>query len=395
MNRRSFLKNSFLASAACLTPQFLMAASRNLQAVNTNDRVLVIVQLSGGNDGLNTIVPYRDDLYYSLRPGIALQKEEIISLHDHFGFHANLNPLRELYDNGYMSIFNRVGYPNPDRSHFRSMDIWHSASDANEYRADGWIGRYIDASCKGCATPHLAIELDESLSLALKGKETNGMAVSNPEKMKKALSGPLMRDLMQSPHEGASSLSFLYKTLTDAGHSVDYLFEHARQKKTTVDFPAGGFSNDLKMIASLINSGSETKVYYVSMSGFDTHNNQKNRQGRLLTEYAEGMNAFYRELKKSGQWNRTMVMTFSEFGRRVEQNASAGTDHGKANCLFLTGGSIGHPGFQATNLDLRETDQGDVPFTIDFRRVYASLLQHWLGTDPVKILGRAYDPVLI
>lgn len=359
------------------------------------DKILVIVQLSGGNDGLNTVIPYQDDWYYKLRPGIALEKKEILTLHDQFGWNSELSPMRELYENGFMSIYNRVGYPNPDRSHFRSMDIWHSASDANEYRSDGWIGRYIDASCNGCAKPHLAIELDESLSLALKGEELNGLAVSNPVKLKKALSGPLMQELMQMPHEGSSNLSFLYKTLSDTGQSVDYLFEHSRQQRTSEEFPSTGFSNDLRMIASLINSGSETKVYYVSLTGFDTHNNQKNRQRKLLREYSEGISAFYRELKKSGNWNRTMIMTFSEFGRRAEQNASGGTDHGKANCLFLAGGSIKNPGFQPVEMDLQHTDDGDIPFETDFRRIYTSLLDNWLEADAKSILGKSFSPVLL
>lgn len=395
MNRRSFIKNTAFASAAMFTPQFLMSAGRLLQTENNTGRVLVIVQLSGGNDGLNTIIPYEDDYYYKMRPGLALNKEDIIPLHDHFGFHKSLAPLRELFDQGSLSIFNRIGYPNPDRSHFRSMDIWHTASDANEFRTEGWIGRYLDASCGGCATPHLAIELDESLSLALKGRNTNGLAVSSPERMKKAMSGPLMQDLMNEVHEGNSNLSFLYKTLTDAGKSVEYLFEHARRRTVSTDFPSGGFANDLKLIASLINNGSETKVYYVSLTGFDTHNNQKNRQGRLLTEYAEAIQAFYRELKHSGNWHRTLVMTFSEFGRRVEQNASGGTDHGKANCLFLAGGGLRYPGFQPVNLDLRNTEEGDLTFKTDFRSVYAAVLNSWLDIDPVEIIGRPFEPVLI
>lgn len=384
-----------LASAAALTPRFLYANSYPALSDNNQEEILVVIQLSGGNDGINTVVPYADDNYHKLRPGLSLGKNEIIRINDRFGFHAALSPLQQMMDSGDMSVLNRIGYPNPDRSHFRSMDIWHSASNSNEFWGDGWIGRFIDSSCTGCSRPHLAIELDDALSLALKGKKMNGLAVSDPARLKKALSGPLARDLMESLHTGTSNTDYLYKILTDTGSSVDYLFEHSRGGHVAIEFPSTGFSKDLRMVATLINSGCETRIYYVSLSGFDTHNNQKNRQERLLKEYAEGVEAFYREMKRTGNWKRTLVMTFSEFGRRVEQNASGGTDHGKANCLFLIGGAMRSPGLHAGEYDLSLLDDGDLKYETDFRSVYASVLQNWLKADSEKILGRKFELIQI
>lgn len=395
MDRRAFLRNVTLASAASLTPDFLHSAASYITADNSNGRNLVVIQLSGGNDGLNTIVPFRNDEYFKLRPGLALDKSEIFQIQDDYGLNARLAPLRMIYDQGEMSIFQSVGYPNPDRSHFRSMDIWNTASDAAEYLHHGWLGRFLDHACNGCNKPHLAIELDDVLSLALKGVNMQGLAVSRPDRMGKALSGSLIRDLMESGPDGENELSYLYKTLTDAGRSVDYLVTQSRKGKVITSFPATNFGNDLKMIASLINSGSETRVYYVSLSGFDTHNNQKNRQSKLLQEYADGLGAFYKELKISGYWKDTMVLTFSEFGRRVQQNASQGTDHGKANCLFITGGSLKNPGLFNPDLDLTRLDDGDLPYKTDFREIYSAVLAQWLNADADKILGKSYGRITL
>lgn len=395
MDRRSFIKSVSLASAASLTPDFLHSASSFITADSSNGRKLVVIQLSGGNDGLNTIVPFRDDEYFRQRPGLALDTAEIFRIHDDYGLNARLSPLREMYDQGDMSIFQSVGYPNPDRSHFRSMDIWNTASDADEYLQHGWLGRYLDHACSGCSKPHLAIELDDALSLSLKGEKVQGLAVSRPERMGKALSGALMKELMSAGPGNQSELSYLYKTLTDAGSSTEYLLAQYRKGKVSTSFPATNFGNDLKMIASLINSGCETSVYYVSLSGFDTHNNQKNRQAKLLQEYAEGLGAFYKELKTSGSWKNTMVLTFSEFGRRVQQNASMGTDHGKANCLFVAGGGLRNPGLFNPDLDLTHLDDGDIPYKTDFRNIYSSVLGQWLKADANKILGRSYSPLTL
>lgn len=395
MNRRTFIGRSVLASAAVMLPDFLRSVYANGLNPQEGGKVLVVVQLSGGNDGLNTIVPFRNDDYYSLRPGLALKKDEYFTFNDEVALNNGLAGLRPLYDNGELKILNSVGYPNPDRSHFRALDIWHTASDANEFRSTGWLGRYLDHSCNGCALPHSVIELDDALSLALKGDKLNGLAVSNPDRMRKAMSGPLMDALVTSPVKGLDELSFIYKTLAEANQSVDYLYEQSRIYKAKKTFPASAFGRDLRLIAELIAAGSSTRVYYVSLSGFDTHVNQKNRQLQLLKEYSDAMATFRDELKLAGRWNDTLVLTFSEFGRRVEQNASNGTDHGKANCLWMAGGSLQQPGVFNQVPDLKKLDDGDVPFEVDFREVYASVLDRWLSADADLVLSRKFKRITI
>lgn len=395
MNRRAFIGRSVLASAAIMLPDFLRKVHAGGLYPQEGSKVLVVVQLSGGNDGLNTIVPFRNDDYYSLRPGLALKKDEYFSFNDEIAFNNGLSGLRSLYENGELKVLNSVGYPNPDRSHFRAMDIWHTASDANEFLSTGWLGRFLDHSCNGCALPHSVVELDDALSLALKGNSVNGLAVSNPERMRKAMSGPLVDALVASPVKGADELSFIYKTLTEADQSVDYLYEQSKIYRARKSFPGTAFGRDLKLISELIASGSSTRVYYVSLSGFDTHINQKNRQLQLLKEYGEAMAVFREELKLSGRWKDTMVLTFSEFGRRVEQNASNGTDHGKANCLWMASGSLEKPGVFNQLPDLKKLDDGDLPFEVDFREVYASVLDKWLSTDADIVLGRKFKRMTI
>jgi uncharacterized protein (DUF1501 family) len=395
MNRRAFIGRSVLASAAVMLPDFLRGVYAAGLSPEEGGKVLVVVQLSGGNDGLNTIIPFRNDDYYSLRPGLALKKDEYFIFNDEIAFNNGLSGLRNLFDNGEMKMLNSVGYPNPDRSHFRAMDIWHTASDSNEFRSVGWLGKYLDHSCNGCALPHSVIELDDALSLALKGDSVNGLAVSNPDRMRKAMSGPLMDALVSSPVKGDDELSFIYKTLTEADKSVDYLYEQSKKYKVKKSFPNTAFARDLRLIAELISAGSSTRVYYVSLSGFDTHNNQKNRQLQLFKEYGDAMEAFRDELKLTGRWKDTLVLTFSEFGRRVEQNASNGTDHGKANSLWMAGGSIQKPGAFNQLPDLKKLDEGDLPFEVDFREVYASVLDNWLSTDADVILGRKFKRITI
>jgi uncharacterized protein (DUF1501 family) len=395
MNRRTFIKNVALASAATLTPDFLHSAAPYLSPEGARGKVLVVIQLAGGNDGLNTLVPFRNDEYYLQRPNLSLSKSEIIPLSDDYALNIRLSALRNLYDEGFMSVYQNVGYPNPDRSHFRSLDIWNTASNSDEYFQSGWLGRYIDHTCVGCTKPHMAIELDDALSLALKGERVQGLAVSRPDRMGKAMSGELMSDLMKAGPADADELSYLYKTLSDAGRSVEYLVSQAKKGKVQTVFPSTNFGNDLKMIATLVNSGCETSVYYVSLSGFDTHNNQKNRQAKLLLEYADGLAAFYKELKTSGHWKDTLVLTFSEFGRRVQQNASQGTDHGKANCLFLAGGGLKNPGLFNTEIDLTNLDEGDLPYKTDFREIYSSVLSQWLHADAEKILQRPFKEIIL
>jgi len=373
-----------------MAPSFLKNFKKQQHFSSRAGKILVVVQLSGGNDGLNTVVPYQNDIYYQSRPNLGISKNEVLPLTDELGFNPAMAAMRSLYDDGLVSILNNVGYPNPDRSHFRSMDIWHTASDSNEYLDSGWIGRFLDSNCKGCA-PYNALELDDSLSLALKGNQSNGFAMKNPAQLKKMTDNRLLKALGQQAHDHEhEEVAYLYKTLIDTQSSADYLFEQSKVYKSKAAYPSTPFGRDLKQTAELITADTDTQIYYLSLSGFDTHANQKNLQERLLKQYADGMKAFVEDLKQNNLLNDTLILTFSEFGRRVGQNASNGTDHGTANNLYIIGGNLKNPGFYNEGPDLLNLDNGDLIYQLDFRSVYATILNQWLDADAPAVLGREF-----
>ena len=388
--RRDFLRQSALATAGTmLIPDFLKAFDGN--TLLPDHKKLVVIQLSGGNDGLNTVIPYRNDLYYKMRPKLAIDPATVLKAGDELGFHPGLSKLNGLYDQGYLGIINNVGYPNPDRSHFRSMDIWHTASNSTDYWQTGWLGRYLDAQCNHCSTGHQAIEIDDVLGLALKGEQQKGMAVRNPKKLHDTLKRDLFQQLSKQEQHDEPMVSYLYKSLAETVSSADYIYSKSTIAKSKITYPNSEFANRLKTIAQLINSGIDTRVYYASLSGFDTHVNQANSHERLLRTYSEAIDAFVTDLEENNSFKSVMVMTFSEFGRRVVQNASGGTDHGTANNLFLISKSLKQKGFINETPDLEKLDSGDLIHTVDFRSIYATLLDRWLNADADKILGSKFS----
>lgn len=390
--RRTFIKRSILGTAGTLlVPNFLKALESD--TIPLNGKKVVIIQLSGGNDGLNTIIPYTNDLYYKFRPGLAIARDQVLKATGDLGFHPALAKLNALYDHGYLAVLNNVGYPNPDRSHFRSMDIWQTASDTDTYLTSGWIGRYLDSNCATCHAAREAIEVDDTLSLALKGESIKGIAMKNPEKLYKGVHNNLFHSIAQantSLSAGESSLQYLYKTMAETVSSAEFIHDKAKVARTQSSYPQNEFSNRLKTVAELISSGVDTHIYYVSMSGFDTHVNQVNQHERLLTTYAEGVHAFVTDLGEE-KMKDVLILTFSEFGRRVAQNASGGTDHGTANNVFLMSGSLKQKGFLNETPDLSSLDQGDLIHKIDFRCIYATILNKWLEVPPEKILRGSFN----
>jgi uncharacterized protein (DUF1501 family) len=352
----------------------------------------VIVQLSGGNDGLNTVVPFRNDLYYQKRRGIAIQKNQLLTLNDELGLHESLTPLKRLFDKGFVSIINNVGYPNQNRSHFRSTDIWQTASDANEYSHSGWIGRYLDNYGKN---PYNAIEVDDHLSLALKGEVNNGIATKDANLLFKVSQEPYFKKVLkhyEDPHLSEHNLSYLYKTMIAAESSATYIYENSKTFKSKEEYPQNPFARQLKTTAEFINSGLDTKVFYTSLGGFDTHANQQYKQKRLLEVYAESMESFVKDLQKNDTFKDTLILTFSEFGRRVEQNAANGTDHGTANNVFIIGENLKQKGLYNSAPNLSNLDSnGDLIYEIDFRTIYATILDKWLQVDDSAILNRSFQ----
>ncbi|HTE28778.1 MAG TPA: DUF1501 domain-containing protein [Chryseolinea sp.] len=391
VSRRKFIKHSLLASSGTLLiPSFLKALEH--PATTLAERKVVVIQLSGGNDGLNTVVPYRNDVYYKSRPGIAVSSAQVLKASNELGFNPGLTKLNDLYDRGYLAVLNNVGYPNPDRSHFRSMDIWQSASGSESSLTTGWVGRFLDASCNGCAT-HRAIELDDTLSLALKGDSMKGMAMKNPEKLYRSVHDTIFNDVVTqnllNDVEG-QSLRYLYKTMAETKSSAELIHQHAIARSSQATYPDTEFSKRLKTIAELIKADLNTRVYYVSLAGFDTHVNQQNQHQRLLETYANGVHAFITDLG-SQLMKDVLILTFSEFGRRVTQNGSGGTDHGTANNVFLFSGSLKQKGFINESPDLSSLDEGDLIHRVDFRSVYASILEKWLEVPSQNILKRSFS----
>lgn len=391
IKRKEFIQTGSLATAAMLLPRFLKAFE-SPSFVPPGNKVVVILQLSGGNDGLNTVIPVRNDIYYRSRPRLGIKKEKALSLTDEVGLHPALPAFKELYDDGSLAILNNVGYPNPDRSHFRSMDIWHTASESTEYWSNGWLGRYLDAQCKGCDKPTQAIEIDDVLSLALKGNDFKGIAVKDPRRLYGTANEKFFRDVLREhkSDEAEKPVEYLYKTMAETLSSADYIFKQSRLHPTSAEYPKTELGNSMKTIASLIFSEINTKVYYVSLGSFDTHINQDMQQQRLFTEMNDAVRVFVNDLKSQNRFNDVLLFTFSEFGRRVEQNASNGTDHGTANNMFLVSGSLKQKGLINSLPDLSDLNEGDLKYNVDFKNVYATVLNKWLKADDKAILSRQY-----
>ncbi|HEY9363641.1 MAG TPA: DUF1501 domain-containing protein [Chitinophagaceae bacterium] len=391
VKRREFLQIGSLATASFMVPKFLKAFESNAM-VPAGNRVVVILQLSGGNDGLNTVIPVRNDLYYKNRPRLSIDKGKSLLLTDEIALHPSLTGFRELYNDGNLGILNNVGYPNPDRSHFRSMDIWQTASESNQYLNTGWVGRYLDAQCVGCDKPTYALELDDVLSLSMKGKNSNAIAMKDPKRLFGTTNQRFFKDLTQNhaaTHE-EQPVDYLYKTLAQTVSSADYIFEKSKFKPTKAEYPKTELGQNLKTISSLIFSDINTKVYYLSLGSFDTHINQQAQQQRLFTELNDAVSAFAKDMKANNRFEDVLLMTFSEFGRRVSQNASGGTDHGTANNMFFVSGGLKQKGVLNDMPDLADLDQGDLKYKVDFKNVYSTVLKNWLGADDYAILGKKY-----
>ena len=391
MERRKFLKQNVLASSLFFVPSFVKAFENAIKG-SLGFKKLVIVQLSGGNDGLNTIIPYTNDIYYKSRPNIAIAKNDCIKINDEFGINKNLASLKHLYDKGYLSVINNVGYPNPIRSHFRSTDIWHTASDSNQYLNTGWLGRYIDVYGK---KPYSGIELDDSLSLIMKGDVLKGIATKNPTSLYNNTKTPYFKKVLDSQrdvHLSEHNLGYLYKTMIEAKSSAKYIFETSKTYNSALTYPNNPFGKQLKTTAQFINSRVESKVFYVSMGGFDTHVNQEKKQNKLLQTYSEAMDVFVKDLEQKDTFKDTLILTFSEFGRRVQQNAASGTDHGAANNVFIIGKNLKKQGFYNEAPNLIDLDKnGDIKYTVDFRSIYATILDKWLEVDDATILNKSYS----
>jgi uncharacterized protein (DUF1501 family) len=392
INRRKFLHLGSLATGTLMLPKFLKAFE-GPAFLEAGNKVLVVLQLSGGNDGLNTVIPIRNDIYYRERPVLAITKDKALLLNDEVGLHPSLTNLKALYDEGEMAILNNVGYPNPDRSHFRSMDIWQTASNSDEYLNSGWLGRYLDAQCSGCSKPTQVLEMDDMLSLALSGEQMKGIALRDPKRLYETSQDPFFKEMLQAGmnEKTEDPASYLYKVMSETVSGADYIFQQSKLRPSTNVYPNSEIGKNLKTIASLISSDINTRVYYVSLGSFDTHVGQQAKQQKLFSDLNDAIKPFTDDLKANHRFQDVMMMSFSEFGRRVGENGSGGTDHGTANNMFLISGGLKNKGVLNSMPDLTNLSEGDLIQQLDFKRVYATLLNKWLQADDYKILGRQYE----
>lgn len=420
--RREFLRSTILgASATWTVPMFvertfadLHAGAKDLatQAVTGKDgTILVVLQLAGGNDGLNTVIPYADDSYHKARPRLGKKEKQIITLDDHIALNASMPFMERLFKEGNLGIVQGVGYPNPNRSHFVSTSIWETGDTANR-SSTGWIGRYFDNACSG-ADPTVGISLNKTQPEAFGALKNPGVCLSSPELYRwihgggeKAQAEEFFASI-NSPEDddhpadgasiampaggkvggiqGESNLAFLERVAMDARVSSAKILELASKHKTKVNYEGTPIARSLNMVSRLIAGGMPTRVFYVSHGGFDTHNQQVNSHDRLLSQLDSALKSFFADLKEQGNAERVVLMTFSEFGRRVAENASAGTDHGRASCLFVAGEGV-KGGLYGNYPSLTDLDQGDLKHTVDFRSVYASVLEGWLKTQAKPVL---------
>jgi len=421
--RRQFLQNvlggSALLSAGLTAPAFLTSTARLLAAPGQRDhKVLVVVQLSGGNDGLNTVIPYRDPLYAQNRVALRIAPTTVVPLADGIGLHPQMRGMAELYEQGQLAVVQGVGYPNPNRSHFESMDIWHSCQRGDEMNGDaaaarartGWLGRTIDRLPSRQRRELPALHLGRgALPLALVARQTAVPSVESLDRFQLrspdgGLSVAALRELSTSSlspdaasagneaaeHPG-SLVQFVQQTTLTALDASGKLKESLAQDRAAVAYPAAPLAGQLRTVAQLIDAGLPCRIYYLSLGGFDTHASQLPTHAELLGQLSQAVAAFMADLQARGHADRVLLMTFSEFGRRVKENASAGTDHGAAAPMFLAGAAV-KPGLIGPHPALDDLDAGDLKHHTDFRQVYAAILEHWLKCPAAEVLGDHFSP---
>ncbi|HLW48709.1 MAG TPA: DUF1501 domain-containing protein [bacterium] len=404
--RREFLtKGLTIVAAGATAPMFLTRTALALNnpwdlrltasaAGQPDWPTLVVVQLGGGNDGLNTLVPFVHDEYYRARPKLAVPREKVLRLTDEIGLHPALTALKSAYDDGRVAVVQGVGYPNPNRSHFRSMEIWHTADPAGTGPKSGWLGRLFDSECPDCAS-NTGMTLSAEMPLAMQGTSPRVVAADDitrfgfhPVQGGGAAEIDAFRRLIQPVPGEEPLVDFLTHTEMNALLAAADLNKLAGRlaQDAGSGYPKDPFAQKLRVVAELMAAGSPTRVYYVSLGGFDTHVTQAGRHDRLLEALGAGLGAFLSDLKTKGIQDRVLLMTFSEFGRRVAENASGGTDHGTAAPMLLVGGQV-KPGVHGAQPSLTDLDQGDLKYQTDFRSVYSTVLEQWLGVRSDGILG--------
>ncbi len=383
-SRRKFLQRSSIVSLAPVLPYVF---GRTAKAANpvADDKVLVVIQLDGGNDGLNTVVPFADDAYGRARKKLQIPTKDVLKVDDQLGLHPAMRSAKELFDDGRLSIVQGVGYPNPDRSHFRSMKIWQTASfDDDQHDNNGWLGRTLDQ--KSFVGKKNAIYIgQQETPVALWGRQCEAVSLSREEDLRLAMD---LASSAEKKNAKADLEQFVSKQVLSAYASAEEFEKNGKKNSKSEDaaYPSTRLGSQLKLVSQLLKSGAQTRVFYTSQNGYDTHSAQRFDHSRLLREYSDALKALLDDLKHAGLDDRVVVMTFSEFGRRIEENDSLGTDHGTAGPVFLAGSPI-KGGLLGDAPDFSDLVDGDLKVQHDFRSVYATILDQWLDVDSASVLG--------
>jgi uncharacterized protein (DUF1501 family) len=378
--------------------KFAFGRERAAGSKVADDNILVVVQLSGGNDGLNTVVPVGDDAYMKARPTIGL-KDRLHTLDKGVALNPGMTPFKELFDNGQLAVINGCGYPNPNRSHFKSMEIWHTANPT-QYETSGWLGHYVDHVLRGTEGLLKAVNIGPELPQALVADKEVVPSIQSIDDFRirtdpstpfdAKMEEEIIREL-NAVQQSSPAMQYLSRQATNAIIEADQIRKVTASYKPDAEYPYG-LGQNLRLIAQLITGNFGTKLFYCQVGGFDTHANQLGQHERLLNSVAASISAFTQDMKAKGYGDKVTVMCFSEFGRRVNQNNSGGTDHGAAGPMFVVGGKV-KGGVYGDYPSLSNLDDGDLRYTTDFRRVYATLLDKWLNCDSRAVLKNTFEPI--
>lgn len=380
-------------TSAALSAQALQGTS-----IETHpNRILVVIELSGGNDGLNTVVPFSDSAYYKARPKLGIAEREVIEVADGFGFHPSMVGFERLYKDGRLAVVHGCGYDHPSLSHFSSMGFWHTGVP-NGGEPLGWLGRLADETYPA-ASKNVIVNLGNSQSLAVRARQHSPLVFDDPARFRRDGTDEqkhVLAELSKTRQSGNATLDFLASTAQNATDSSEFVRRASSSYRTTVDYgQGGGLAGNLQRVAALIAADMPTRLYYVTYQGnsFDTHVQQADLHTRLLMYTADALRGFMDDVARLGRGDDVAVMIFTEFGRRVEENGSLGTDHGTATPMFLVGKGV-KGGFYGRHPSLTDLDDGNMKMTTDFRRVYATAIGEWLGYEQTQlVLKGKFEPL--
>lgn len=401
VSRRKFIAATGATTALSLSgalPEVFARTAATIECkseTKRTERVLVVLQLSGGNDSLNTLIPYGDDAYYQNRFSLAMGRDQVLGLGDYCGLHPQLGPLMPSIENGRTTFVQGVGYPNPNRSHFESLDLWHTAHQLEFKPLRGWLGTAADQWPQNGFAPVLQIG-SEPVPVSLMGQRVIPATMVDPRNFRRSIEQIEATAELRLADVSAPRASKLLTRLQQTNETADALSARlraaAQAAPRSTTWPTTGLAQKFKHVADLIAADLPTRIYHLNMNGFDTHSNQEPAHGTLLAEWSGAVAAFLSDLEEQGHADRVLVLTFSEFGRRLRENASRGTDHGAAGVVQLSGPEFLKP-LAGTYPSLSDLDEGDLKHSVDYRAVYASILKHWLDLDPNEILGGLYEPL--